>query len=230
MASLPPFEDIIDVNQPSLYICLASIAFNPIFWNIVARNGAYVLTLLVNLVQHEYASVEFRNKTITRIFGGNAYYGCYALTITIFSLGMLRDGLCVFHNGSLFSFLSFTLNQIYRYHDALLYQPQSSLIPQHIATPLAIVIFAIGQTLVISSTVALGITGTLWCFCRIPVHVSLLCLYSLKAPSSGITLASSWITALKVSLSTFFRTLCTMAVPCVSQPPRYGMTLISEMG
>lgn len=96
MASLPPFEDIIDVNQPSLYICLASIAFNPIFWNIVARNGAYVLTLLVNLVQHEYASVEFRNKTITRIFGGNAYYGCYALTITIFSLGMLRDGLCVF--------------------------------------------------------------------------------------------------------------------------------------
>jgi len=120
MASLPPFEDIIDVNQPSLYICLASIAFNPIFWNIVARN-------------------EFRNKTITRIFGGNAYYGCYALAITIFSLGMIRDGL---------------------YHDALLYQPQSSLIPQNIATPLAIVLFAIGQTLVLSSTVALGITGT----------------------------------------------------------------------
>ena len=39
MASLPPFEDIIDVNQLSLYISLASIAFNPIFWNIVARNG-----------------------------------------------------------------------------------------------------------------------------------------------------------------------------------------------
>jgi len=46
------------------------------------------------------------------------------------------------------------------YHDALLYQPQSSLIPQNIATPLAIVLFAIGQTLVLSSTVALGITGT----------------------------------------------------------------------
>jgi hypothetical protein len=129
-----------------------------------------------------------------------------------------------------FSLLSFTLNQVYRYHDALLYQPQSSLIPQNIATPLAIVLFAIGQTLVLSSTVALGITGTLCCYCRIPVHISLLCLYPLKAPSSGITLASSWITALKVSLSTFFRILCTMAVLYASQPPRYGMKFMSGMG
>ena len=142
---------------------------------------------------------------------------------------MFRDGLCVFTT-EVFSLLSFTLNQVYRYHDALLYQPQSSLIPQNIATPLAIVLFAIGQTLVVSSTVALGITGTLWYFRRIPAHIFLLCLYLLKAPFSGITLAFSWITALKVSLSTFFQTLCTMAVPCASQAPHYGMILISEMG
>lgn len=37
--TIPPFEDIIDVNQPSLYFSLAAIAFNPTFWNIVARNG-----------------------------------------------------------------------------------------------------------------------------------------------------------------------------------------------
>lgn len=40
--ALPPFEDIIDVNQPSLYISLAAIAFNPLFWNIVARNGELI--------------------------------------------------------------------------------------------------------------------------------------------------------------------------------------------
>jgi len=120
MASLPPFEDIIDVNQPSLYISLACIAFNPTFWNLVARN-------------------EYRNKTITKLFRGNAYYGCYALAITIFGLGLLRDTL---------------------YRHALFSQPESSLIPQNIATPLAIALFAIGQTLVLSSTLALGITGT----------------------------------------------------------------------
>jgi hypothetical protein len=30
----------IDWNQPTLFISLASIAFNPLAWNIVARNGA----------------------------------------------------------------------------------------------------------------------------------------------------------------------------------------------
>jgi methylene-fatty-acyl-phospholipid synthase len=118
--TIPAFEDIIDVNQPSLYISLAAIAFNPTFWNIVARN-------------------EYRNKTITRIFGGNARYGCYFLAFTIFSLGMVRDSL---------------------YHRALMVQPVSDLIPQSIATPLAIALFVIGQTFVVTSTWALGVTGT----------------------------------------------------------------------
>jgi hypothetical protein len=40
---------------------------------------------------------EYRTKFITRTFGGNAYYGCYALAVTIFSLGIFRDFLYVRH-------------------------------------------------------------------------------------------------------------------------------------
>ncbi|KAJ5909083.1 Phosphatidyl-N-methylethanolamine N-methyltransferase, partial [Penicillium taxi] len=52
-------------------VSAATIAFNPIFWNIVAR-------------------AEYNNRTLTRIFGG-PYRGCYFLAVTIFSLGILRD-------------------------------------------------------------------------------------------------------------------------------------------
>ena len=61
---------MLDLSKPSFLIATASILFNPIFWNIVARN-------------------EYHNKTLTRIFG--AKYGCYLLAVTIFSLGIFRD-------------------------------------------------------------------------------------------------------------------------------------------
>lgn len=32
-------SDLVDLNQNSFYISLAAIAFNPTWWNIVARNG-----------------------------------------------------------------------------------------------------------------------------------------------------------------------------------------------
>ena len=38
-------------------------------------------------------SSEYRNTTITRIFGGNVRYGCYFLAVSIFTAGMVRDGL-----------------------------------------------------------------------------------------------------------------------------------------
>ncbi|KAJ3727595.1 phospholipid methyltransferase-domain-containing protein [Lentinula raphanica] len=64
-----------DASQRSLWISIASIAFNPTAWNIVARN-------------------EHRNRTLTRrVFGGNARIGCYFLAVMIFSFGMLRDSL-----------------------------------------------------------------------------------------------------------------------------------------
>ncbi|KAJ5212678.1 Phospholipid methyltransferase [Penicillium cinerascens] len=68
MASLTNF---VDFSAPSLALSAATIAFNPIFWNIVAR-------------------AEYNNHILTRIFGG-PYKGCYFLAFTIFSLGILRD-------------------------------------------------------------------------------------------------------------------------------------------
>ena len=50
----------------------AFIIFNPTFWNTAARS-------------------EYRNKTLTRLAGNNAYRGCYALAVTIFLLGIARD-------------------------------------------------------------------------------------------------------------------------------------------
>ncbi|KAI5819692.1 phospholipid methyltransferase-domain-containing protein [Pyronema omphalodes] len=66
--------DLIDLNQDSLKIAAASIAFNPIFWNIVARQ-------------------EYHNRILTKLFGGNSRYGCYFLAFLIFSLGIIRDHL-----------------------------------------------------------------------------------------------------------------------------------------
>ncbi|PCG99244.1 Phospholipid methyltransferase [Penicillium occitanis (nom. inval.)] len=65
--------DYIDLSQPSLQISVLAIAFNPIFWNIVARQ-------------------EYKNHFLTRIFG-SPYYGCYFLAVVIFSLGIFRDHL-----------------------------------------------------------------------------------------------------------------------------------------
>lgn len=65
--------DFVDFSQSSFQVTALSIAFNPIFWNIVAR-------------------AEYRNHFLTRIFG-SPYYGCYFLAFAIFSLGILRDHL-----------------------------------------------------------------------------------------------------------------------------------------
>lgn len=70
-AKSSPME-LVDFSKDSLKLSAASIAFNPIFWNIVARQ-------------------EYHNKLLTKIFGGNSRNGCYFLAVTIFSLGILRD-------------------------------------------------------------------------------------------------------------------------------------------
>jgi len=64
--------DLIDLNQKSLLVAAGSIAFNPIFWNIVARQ-------------------EYHNKVLTKLFGGNSRYGCYFLAVVIFGIGIFRD-------------------------------------------------------------------------------------------------------------------------------------------
>ncbi|KAF9932754.1 Phosphatidyl-N-methylethanolamine N-methyltransferase [Linnemannia zychae] len=65
---------MVDWSDPRIQIAVASIIFNPTFWNIVARK-------------------EYRSKFITRLFNGNSLYGCYALAATIFTLGLIRDAL-----------------------------------------------------------------------------------------------------------------------------------------
>ncbi|KAK0707500.1 phospholipid methyltransferase-domain-containing protein [Lasiosphaeris hirsuta] len=69
--SLETLTELVDFNQQSLLLSAFAIAFNPTFWNIVARR-------------------EYRTKFLTRAFG-SAQTACYGLAATIFSLGLLRD-------------------------------------------------------------------------------------------------------------------------------------------
>ncbi|GAB7348435.1 hypothetical protein MBLNU459_g6855t1 [Dothideomycetes sp. NU459] len=110
----------IDTNQSMLWVSAASIVFNPTFWNIAARS-------------------EYHNKTITKLVGGNRLYGCYALAVTIFSLGIIRDAI---------------------YERALRTQPSHALLQTPLANALAIALLASGNILVLSSMWALGVTGT----------------------------------------------------------------------
>lgn len=72
------FGDYVKIDD-QLKFALATITFNPVFWNIVAR-------------------LEYRSHFLTKIAGG-AYRGCYLLAFTIFSLGLFRDH--VYHNALL---------------------------------------------------------------------------------------------------------------------------------
>ncbi|PVU95747.1 hypothetical protein BB561_001637 [Smittium simulii] len=62
---------MLNVTDHHFLLSAASIIFNPLFWNIVARK-------------------EYESKLVTNIFGSSKK-GCYGLGITIFSLGLLRD-------------------------------------------------------------------------------------------------------------------------------------------
>ncbi|KAH9845474.1 Phosphatidyl-N-methylethanolamine N-methyltransferase [Teratosphaeria destructans] len=112
--------DSIDFSQPSLYIAAGAILFNPTFWNTVAR-------------------LEYNNKTLTKLAGGNRLYGCYGLAVTIFVLGLIRDAL---------------------YERALRAQPSHPALSTFFSQALAVGLVASGNVLVLSSMWALGITGT----------------------------------------------------------------------
>ncbi|KAI1662123.1 phospholipid methyltransferase [Daldinia decipiens] len=121
MAPLDPsVTKLVDLDQKSLYLSAFAIAFNPLFWNIVARR-------------------EYHNKTLTKLFGGRSQAACYGLALTIFSLGLVRDFL---------------------YERALRHQPSYPLLELDEVKYLAYGLLAVGNVLVISSTWALGITGT----------------------------------------------------------------------
>ncbi|KAI2610169.1 phospholipid methyltransferase [Hypoxylon fragiforme] len=111
---------LVDISQTSLFISACAIAFNPLFWNIVARS-------------------EYRDKTLTKLFGGRSQTACYALAITIFSIGLVRDFL---------------------YERALRHQPSYPLLELDEVKYVAYALVAAGNILVLSSTWQLGITGT----------------------------------------------------------------------
>ncbi|KAF2189669.1 phosphatidylethanolamine N-methyltransferase [Zopfia rhizophila CBS 207.26] len=113
-------SSLVDFSQPSLWVSVATIVFNPTFWNIAARQ-------------------EYHNKVITRLFGGNSRNGCYALAVTIFSLGIIRD---------------------YFYNEALSQQPSHPLLSTQLSKLSALPLFLTGNILVLTSMYALGVTGT----------------------------------------------------------------------
>jgi methylene-fatty-acyl-phospholipid synthase len=82
---------------------------------------------------------EYRTHFLTRIFGGNAKLACYALAATIFSLGLVRDAF---------------------YEAALRHQPSHPALQGDLPRYIGYALIAVGNILVISSTWALGITGT----------------------------------------------------------------------
>lgn len=112
-------KQLVDFGKASLWLSVAMIFFNPIFWNFVARN-------------------EYRNKSLTKIFG-SPYLGCYALAVAIFSLGLIRDAL---------------------YERALRQQPHFEALAHPAIQAVGWGLVALGQTLVVTSIYALGITGT----------------------------------------------------------------------
>ncbi|KAH7157600.1 phospholipid methyltransferase-domain-containing protein [Dactylonectria estremocensis] len=110
----------VDFDKQTLLLSACSITFNPLFWNIVARQ-------------------EYHNKLLTNIFGGRSRIGCYALAVTIFSLGIIRDLI---------------------YKKAISEQPSHPLLLTPFVQAAAIGLFLTGNVLVVTSTWSLGITGT----------------------------------------------------------------------
>lgn len=87
----------------------------------------------------DHKETEYRTRFLTKAFGGNAQTACYALAATIFSLGLLRDFL---------------------YERALRHQPSHPFFEADIVKYVAYALIATGNTLVVTSTYSLGITGT----------------------------------------------------------------------
>ena len=125
---------LVDWTDIRMKLAIASIMFNPTFWNIVARRGELFIHCSLRRVHDNTIAlgshggfrntrwrkteftffffsvysppmtlfllfltfyVEYRTKFITKIFGGNELFGCYALAITIFIIGIVRDGVYV---------------------------------------------------------------------------------------------------------------------------------------
>ena len=111
-----------DLTDPLFIKTAIVIALTPIIWNIIAR-------------------LEYYTHFLTKLAGGNKYYGCYALATYIFCFSAYRD---------------------YLFDQTMRSQAPWDLLASlsSITHPVAYVLFAVGGIFVLSSMWALGITGT----------------------------------------------------------------------
>jgi phosphatidylethanolamine/phosphatidyl-N-methylethanolamine N-methyltransferase len=154
------FGFLINIEQPSLWFSVASILFNPIFWNFVAQNGERHHPSL--LVRHS-CSHTIHWQSITRrpspaLSVADRTWAVISLQLP-YSPWASCETTCERVSRIVFLLQSSLNTPLSRYHDALAHQPKYDVIPYEIAKPLAYVLFGVGQLLVLSSTWALGITG-----------------------------------------------------------------------
>src|SRR5687768_4283770 len=62
----------VNFEDPSLHYVLFIVVLAPTIWNFLAR-------------------LEYRTHILTKLAGGNPYYGCYALAVWIFFFSLYRD-------------------------------------------------------------------------------------------------------------------------------------------
>lgn len=102
--------------------------------------------------------VEYKHRILTRLFGGNSRRACYALALSIFLLGVVRDALSAIQPCPYTTNMCADLRS--SYERALRAQPSHPLLETPLAIAVAYTLIAAGNVLVLSSMWALGITGT----------------------------------------------------------------------
>lgn len=149
--------DYLDMSKTSLTVALLAIAFNPTAWNIVARNGKYARA------DRHWAGL------LTKRDGRVQEQDHHAYLRGEPALGLLFPGRNDF---LLWNHSGFTVSRPTgppsvccsaferRYHRALADQPTKAILPEPLATVVPVILFLVGQTFVVTSTWALGITGT----------------------------------------------------------------------
>ncbi|KAI9851662.1 MAG: Carbon-nitrogen hydrolase [Thelocarpon superellum] len=101
---------------------------------------SYIAANLTDMIDFSQRSLrQYHHKILTNACGGNRYMGCYILAATIFSLGIFRDLL---------------------FERALRHQPTLPLLQSIPVEITAYTLLVAGNTLVLSSMWALGLTGT----------------------------------------------------------------------
>ena len=155
-ALLAQFHSLVDVNKTSLLLSLLAISFNPIAWNIVARNGACqfflvcpMLIYVLNRTQKQDHYTYFRRQREIWMLLSR---------FDDFFLWNSERPVVRFNTNVFLSLLKFIMEP--RYHLALLDQPQKALLSEEYRIIVSAALFIIGQTFVVTSTWALGITGT----------------------------------------------------------------------